>query len=192
MKDIDIWNEPPVRFKALMYLMVHGKDKSTRLLANQWNMSKSSAQRIIEGWDKSGTKSIRITIIKNKDLKKTSGTNLGQKRDSIQPIFQDYFKVKITKEEYCELINKFGKSIVDTKIRHMHTYLVDRPRKKYSNHYNTLEAWVLKDTNNGTYKNSTREDRKNESARRAFEFAATVRTRKAHSNDNIPNPGEDE
>jgi len=94
MKDIDIWNEPPVRFKALMYLMVHGKDKSTRLLANQWNMSKSSAQRIIEGWDKSGTKSIRITIIKNKDLKKTSGTNLGQKRDSIQPIFQDYLQSK--------------------------------------------------------------------------------------------------
>lgn len=148
MKNSDIpWNEPPARFKAFMHLMVNGKDQSIRSLADQWGMSKSGAQKIIDEWTKRGQNRVRITQVKTSKIEKQNGQNGVRKVDT--PIHPETPKIFITRDEFNTLVASFGRNAAEMKIRHMNNYLVNHPRKKYANHFTILQEWIERDGLNG-------------------------------------------
>lgn len=53
--------------------------------------------------------------------------------------------VKLTQEQYNELINDYGKSVVDDYIGRVNDYINNSNVKPYSNHYQTLLKWLKKD-----------------------------------------------
>lgn len=59
-------------------------------------------------------------------------------------------KVKITKEQYDKLINKFNKELVHNQILQLDNYIINGKGKKYKDHYRVLNTWCNK--NNKDFK----------------------------------------
>ena len=59
-------------------------------------------------------------------------------------------KVKITKEQYEKLINKFNKELVHNQILQLDNYIINGKGKKYKDHYRVLNTWCNK--NNKDFK----------------------------------------
>jgi DNA replication protein DnaD len=70
-------------------------------------------------------KKIRSKEIKNKD------------------IYGEFSNVKLTKEEYAKLVEKFGEASTKEKIENLSIYIASKG-KKYANHYATILTWDRK------------------------------------------------
>lgn len=65
-------------------------------------------------------------------------------------------KVKITKDQYEKLINKFTPELVDKNIISLDNYIVNGKGNKYKDHYRTLNTWCLNEhAKNGHTKKDT-------------------------------------
>ncbi|MBI6068684.1 helix-turn-helix domain-containing protein [Clostridium perfringens] len=53
-------------------------------------------------------------------------------------------KVKITKEQYDTLVNKFGKELVNKQILDLDNYIVNGKGNKYKDHYRAINNWCIK------------------------------------------------
>lgn len=61
-------------------------------------------------------------------------------------------KVKITKEQYNKLINKFNKELVHNQILQLDNYIINGKGKKYKDHYRALNTWCNKNNKNSKTK----------------------------------------
>ncbi|CZR88122.1 hypothetical protein CDFC105_32396 [Clostridioides difficile] len=61
----------------------------------------------------------------------------------------DIEKVKLTKDEYDKLINKFGKKYIHDKIVSLENYIVNGKGSRYKSHYRALVTWGNADTSKG-------------------------------------------
>ncbi|NGT35780.1 hypothetical protein G6Y97_12130 [Clostridium perfringens] len=53
-------------------------------------------------------------------------------------------KVKITKEQYDSLIDKFNKDLVHQQILSLDNYIVNGKGAKYKDHYRAINNWCIK------------------------------------------------
>ncbi len=88
------------------------------------------------------------TVLKKETLKRNSLKETNQKnekKDIVEfPEFDN--QIKITKEEYQKLINKFGKDKAYKKLEGLYYYMGSKG-KKYKSHYLTILCWERKDEN---------------------------------------------
>lgn len=61
-------------------------------------------------------------------------------------------KVKITKEQYDKLVNKFNKELVHSQILQLDNYIINGKGKKYKDHYRALNTWCNKNNKNSISK----------------------------------------
>ena len=84
-----------------------------------------------------------------KELKKRLDKN--NKKSTKEKIYMDLTfiddvidKVKITKEQYDTLVNKFGKELVNKQILDLDNYIVNGKGNKYKDHYRAINNWCIK------------------------------------------------
>ncbi|MGG5460007.1 helix-turn-helix domain-containing protein [Clostridium sp. B9] len=84
-----------------------------------------------------------------KELKKRLDKN--NKKSNKEKIYMDLTfiddvidKVKITKEQYDTLVNKFGKELVNKQILDLDNYIVNGKGNKYKDHYRAINVWCKK------------------------------------------------
>ncbi|WP_227483842.1 MULTISPECIES: helix-turn-helix domain-containing protein [unclassified Clostridioides] len=78
-------------------------------------------------------------------------TNNKPKTDYLDLSFLDLDieKVKLTKDEYDKLINKFGKKYIHDKIVSLENYIVNGKGSRYKSHYRALLTWGNEDVSKG-------------------------------------------
>lgn len=88
---------------------------------------------------------------------KNTNTNTNTKTIYISLKFIDDVidKVKITKEQYDKLVNKFGKELVHKMIMSLDNYIANGKGNKYKDHYKVLNTWCNKEK--GQHKTENKE-----------------------------------